>query len=118
MNRMVKPAIVAGAIITAGVIGATFPAPNPVVQFNQTEAPEQRCMNISVANNWHAGDLCDTLPPAINVTVRQWEKYNKVNGWMWIGENPKYPDSGHCWKTTTTDEPYVLCYDGTLMKVG
>jgi len=122
----VKNALVILGIITAALVGVFVPGPwdaraqHPTTVQHTPMQAEQRCTEIIVEHNWHAGDLCDTLPPAVRVSERQWRRYNRLNGWEWIGYNP-YDDphhmSGDCWYTrATTDVPWILCWDGTIMR--
>lgn len=124
------PAVV-GTVLCAGAfaVGTQIHGPAdaqakagpPIVKMSA----EQRCEQALIRFHYQAGDLCDTLRPAVDITERKWRQYNEVNGWEWIGSNPYWHDpktgkseSGDCWDTAaTTDKPYILCWDGTLMRI-
>lgn len=107
------------AAVTGVLVGFALPT-SPAPSTERLTTPEERCVATIVAKHWSAGDLCDTLPPAVKVNERKWNHYNRIAGWEWIGRNPfnkiSRPESGSCWQTgATTDRDFLICYDGTIM---
>lgn len=100
-----KARIAVAACVTAFGVGLTLHGSHDAEAKHPTA--EQACVNQVIAHHWRAGDLCDTLGPQSGLTYRSWARYNEWNGWMHRYET--------CFDTrSTTDRPYVLCWDGTI----
>lgn len=102
------------AILMAGVHAGHLDsqAQSPTPHHAPRPTAFEVCVTTLEVRHWFAGDLCDTLR---DVTPQAWAGYNAQNGWKLTWAD----DSGDgCWNTaSTTDVPYILCWDGRIKKV-
>lgn len=110
-----KKTLVGTALVLSA---ACSPQSQPTHQFTvpaQHLTPATRCSHTLDAYDWPAGDLCDTLQGAPGFGPRypesKWSWDNRHIGWVRI-------DGTDCWDTrATTDDPYILCWDGSITKL-
>lgn len=103
--------VIVGSALCAGafVLGTQIHGPADAQAKQPVLNQNQRCVAALEQYNYQAGDLCDTLPPNTDVSLKQWSAYNKANGWTQAGSD--------CWNTaSTTDVPYVLCWNGQITR--
>ena len=107
-------------LLVAAVLGFALHNDHPhAVRSTHVETPWENCRNTITAMRLPAGDLCDTLPPNVDVTQRQWDHYNHRNGWQRLAMITDLAGRGtnDCWDTSaTTAVHYYLCFDGTIGK--